>query len=84
MSEDMTPETEPECGLVPPIRRPPTAVAAAASPPPPRPPMLPRMPRSSVPFIGAMVERVLDTLDLLGDTIASAAGIRSGASTRDA
>lgn len=74
MSEDFTPDTQPEGSLVPPNSNPPTAVAAAEAPLPARRPSLPRMHSSR--GIGYYVERMLDTLDDLGDTIARVARLR--------
>ncbi len=75
-----SPPTEPSAALVPPPKLPPAAVAAAALPPPP--PRLPptrweqrRITVGSFDLI-AVVNRVLDTLDVVGDNIAEAAGIR--------
>ena len=81
MSEDFTPETQPSGSLVPPDKKPPTAVGAATSPPPPPLPALRSARAARRMSIGVFVERVLDTLDLLGDTIASAAGLRSQGET---
>jgi hypothetical protein len=74
MSEDFTPETEPAGSLVPPIKHPPTAVEATDVPLPPRP-ALTRI-RQGEGGIGAFVERMLDTLDAVGDSIARVARLR--------
>ena len=75
MSEDLTPETQPSGSLVPPDKHPPTAVGAAMVPHPPSRPILPRSPGSRM-SVGAFVVSVLDTLDRVGDSIASAVGLR--------
>ena len=80
MSEDFTPETQPSGSLLPPDKNPPTAVGAASSPPP-RP--LPALPRTRGRSIGAFVEQLLDTLDVVGDSIARAAGLRRERQTRN-
>lgn len=74
--------TEPSGALVPPPKPPVTALAAPAVPPlPPRPPAHHWRERRVI--IGgsfdllAAVNRVLDTLDEVGDRIAEAAGIRA-------
>lgn len=76
------PPTEPSAALVPPPKPPRTALAApAVPPPPPRPPAHHWRERRVV--IGgsfdlvAAVNRVLDTLDDVGDRIAEAAGFRA-------
>ena len=76
MSEEFTPETEPSGSLVPPIKVPPTAIATSASPPPPPRPAFPRIRAPERMTIGAFVEKVLDTLDSVGDSIARVAGLR--------
>jgi hypothetical protein len=76
MSDEHTPDTEPAGSLVPPSKHPPTAVGAASSPPPPPQAPLSRVRRLDWTSLGDIVERVLDTLDVVGDTIARAAGIR--------
>ena len=80
--EPDVPPTEPAAALVPPPKLPPTALAAPALPPPPPrlPPM--RWEERRVYIAGsfdllAVVNRVLDTLDTVGDTIAEVAGIRA-------
>ena len=80
--EPDAPPTGPSASLVPPPKQPPTALAAPALPPPP--PRLPslRWQERRVYIAGsfdllAVVNRVLDTLDTVGDTIAEAAGIRA-------
>jgi len=77
MSDDMTPDTEPAGSLVPPAHRPPTAVGAPDVPP--QPPLLPRMRRAAPPVLVEALERILDTLDDIGDSIARVAGIRRDA-----
>lgn len=79
--EEPAPLTEPSGALVPPPRVPGTALAAATEPP--SPPRLPpaQWERRRVTIAGsfdliAVVNRVLDTLDVVGDNIAEAAGIR--------
>lgn len=47
--EDLPPEPEERAALVPPARRPPTAVGAG-TPPPPRPPARPRVPLPRPPW----------------------------------
>ena len=74
--DDRSPETQPAGALVPPPRVPPTAVATSA-PLPPRP----QRRRETAPAsIGQSLARALrsalDELDLLGDRIAAAAGLR--------
>ena len=82
---DPPPPTEPAGALVPPPKVPGTALSAPAVPPPP-----PHRPQSGrvrsweehrVVIGGsfdllATINRVLDTLDVVGDTIAHAAGVR--------
>jgi hypothetical protein len=67
-------ETQPDGSLVPPTRVPPTAVATAAPLPPPRSTPLVRN-RMSWNF-RRLVDGMLDTLDTLGDGIASTVGLR--------
>ncbi len=76
MPEDMTPDTEPAGNLVPPVHPPATAVGVPDMPP--LRPMLPRMRRAAPPALVAALERVLDVLDDIGDSIARVAGIRRG------
>ena len=80
--EPDAPSTEPSASLVPPPKLPPTALAAPALPPPPPrlPPM--RWEERRIYIAGsfdllAVINRVLDTLDTVGDTIADVAGIRA-------
>ena len=73
MEDARVPETEPSGALGPPPKYPPTALAAAA-------PLLPR-PRSDDPIdagtlIARALERTLDALDRVGDSIASVVGLR--------
>ena len=86
--EALPPPTEPAGALVPPPKTPVTALSTAAEPPSP-PPKLPaarwgstiRESRRAIVVGGsfdliAAVNRVLDTLDVVGDRIAEVAGIR--------
>lgn len=73
---DTTPPTEPSTSVVPPSRLPPTALSAPALPPPVRWEERRVVIGSSFDLL-AVVNRVLDTLDVVGDTIAEAAGIRA-------
>lgn len=79
---DPAPPTEPSGALMPPPKPPVTALAALpVPPPPPRPPAHHWRERRVI--IGGSfdllvaVNRVLDTLDEVGDRIAEAAGIRA-------
>ena len=73
MEDARLPETEPSGALVPPPTHPPTALAAAA-------PLLPRRrpddATDAATLIARFVERTLDALDRVGDSIASAVGLR--------
>jgi hypothetical protein len=73
MEDARLPETEPSGALVPPPANPPTALAAAA-------PLLPRPRRDdsldAATLVARAVERTLDALDRVGDSIASAVGLR--------
>lgn len=82
MSEDLSPDTHPAGILVPPVRHPPTAVGTAASPPPPPGQALARVRGARLSF-GELVEKMLDTLDVVGDTIANATGLRPRSGTTD-
>jgi hypothetical protein len=73
MMDDILPEPQPGGALVPPPRTPPTALATAEPLPPPRPSS--RIVRSEGLFRD-LVRDTLDTLDSLGDSIASAIGLR--------
>jgi hypothetical protein len=64
MEDARLPETEPSGALVPPPANPPTALAAAA-------PLLPRPRRDDSLDAGTLV-----ALDRVGDSIASAVGLR--------
>lgn len=62
------PRTEPTGELVPPPRKPPTAIDAAASGPDPQPTWPTALPRAIIDG----VDRVLDVLDSLADTVRDA------------
>jgi hypothetical protein len=73
MDDARLPETEPSGALVPPPTHPPTALATAA-PLPPRPwedEVL-----DARGFFARTIERTLDALDHVGDSIAAAVGLR--------
>jgi hypothetical protein len=76
---DVAPATEPAGSLVPPPRRPPTAVGASAEQPSPsqrfREPWRRQgwRPRSA---FGAAVEELLDVIDRFADDLASRFGLR--------
>lgn len=73
MDEELVPEPEPRGDLVPPPVHPPTALATAA-PLPPR-----RWDDDVIEARGALarvVDRALDALDTVGDSIAEAVGLR--------
>ncbi|PYP80748.1 MAG: hypothetical protein DMD35_03930 [Gemmatimonadetes bacterium] len=73
MEDARVPETEPSGALVPPPTHPPTALATAA-PVPPR-----RWADDAIEtrgLIARAVERTLDALDQVGDSIAAAVGLR--------
>ena len=77
--DDVAPQTEPKGELIPPPRKPPTAVAADAAEPEPRPPRSvqrwKRPTRGPVPkAIVRAVDAVLDVLDSVGDAVRAAAG----------
>ena len=82
MSEDLPPDTQPTGSLVPPVSHPPTAVGTAASPPPPPGHALARRRATRLSF-GELVEKMLDTLDVVGDTIAHATGLRPRSGSTD-
>ena len=71
--DERLPEPEPSGALVPPPVHPPTALATAA-------PLPPRRRDESVIEARGVIERVvaraLDTLDSVGDSIATAVGLR--------
>ena len=73
MDDARLPQTESSGALVPPPSHPPTALAAAASIPP-------RRWEDDVfdarDLLGRTIERTLDALDQVGDSIASAVGLR--------
>jgi len=76
---EVFPTTEPKGDLVPPPRKPPTAVSADAAEPEPRPPRSSRrwdIPtrRSDLPRgVAQAIDAALDVLDSIGDTIRSTA-----------
>jgi hypothetical protein len=71
--DESLPESEPRGALVPPPVHPPTALAAAA-------PLQPRRSDDDViearGVIERVVDRALDALDTVGDSIAAAVGLR--------
>src|SRR5512138_765764 len=73
--DDALPPTEPKGALIPPPRKPPTAVGAFASQPEPRPPRPMRRWDSPInqPDIGRAIVRavdgILDLLDAVGDSV---------------
>ena len=73
MDEERVPEPEPRSALVPPPVHPPTALAAAA-------PLQPRRWNDDViearGVFSRAVDRALDALDTVGDSIAEAVGLR--------
>lgn len=73
MDDERLPEPEPSGALVPPTIRPPTALATSA----PRPPQRPsnEIARARDLFRDAF-RLTFDALDTLGDSIASAVGLR--------
>ena len=76
------PPTDPAGALVPPPKVPGTALAAAAEPPPPERVRVESREERRLVIGGkfdliATVNRVLDTLDVVGDTIAHVTGIRA-------
>ena len=73
MSEDFPSDTQPSGSLVPPDRHPPTAVGTAMSP---LSPQSPRVRWGEGMSLGSLVTKVLDTLDVVGDSIARIAGLR--------
>ena len=80
MSLDGLPRPEPRGALVPPVRRPPTALGTDASEPPP-PPGRSRSVRvtqrwSIGPAVMHLMNAVLDAVDQVGDDIAVELGIR--------
>lgn len=82
MADDEKPPTEPRNALVPPSRRPPTAIGTG-TPEPPRPPRRPRHVHRErqvrlFPALGRVVTRVLDALDTVGEAIAVNLGLRPG------
>ena len=73
MDDERLPEPEPSGALVPPPAYPPTALATAA-------PLPPRRRDDDLiearNVVGRLVTRALDALDNVGDSIASAVGLR--------
>ena len=77
-SFEFTPETESQGDLSPPPRKPPTAVSAAPDPSPGELPIAVRAWRRRPPtLVASAVSTLFDVLDLIGDTIAEKAGLRS-------
>jgi hypothetical protein len=80
MEDDFRPDTQPAGELVPPPRKPPTAVASAAPDPAPgeRPIAVRAWRRTGRPLsaLGGFVNGVFDVLDSLGDSIAEGVGLR--------
>ena len=77
-ADEPTPLPEPRGSLVPPVRRPPTAIATA-TPEPPRPPVVRRSTRRGPAFLRAMRDAmnvVLDVADDVADSVAEALGVR--------
>lgn len=78
--DELPPATEPAGHLIPPPRKPPTAIAAFASEPEPRPPRPARGWASPArrPTLGGAVVRaidsMLDVLDAVGDAVRATAG----------
>ena len=76
---DVSPPTETRGELVPPPRKPPTAVSGPVSDPEPRPPRPSRpwrspAPRETVPrAVAQAVDAALDVLDAIGDSVREAA-----------
>ena len=73
MDDERLPEPEPSGALVPPPVHPPTALATAAPLPPRR---RPDDARDARDVVSRVVERALDAIDRVGDSIASAVGLR--------
>lgn len=71
MTDAYSPEPEPGNALVPPPRNPPTAIATSAPLPPRRP-----SPTVRPDLLRGLVNSALDALDRVGDTIATAIGVR--------
>lgn len=73
MDENLPPDTQPDGSLVPPPRVPPMALATSA-------PIPPRTPTSRTPWstdsLRELATVALDRLDMLGDRIANAVGLR--------
>jgi hypothetical protein len=71
--EENLPETQPDGSLVPPSQAPPVALATSA-------PVPPRPPTSRAPWrtdtLRDLAVAALDRLDMLGDRIANAVGLR--------
>jgi hypothetical protein len=77
--DPLTPRTEPKGELVPPPRKPPTAVGAPEQPPKPPRPLRPGagdLPDLERPTLRQVIERALDVLDAAGDAIARRFGLR--------
>ncbi len=81
MSAEFDPTPEPRGALVPPSRRPPTAIATD-TPPPPRPSHVARARAANAPWLlralGGLVSAALDAADAAGDAIRAAAGLGPG------
>ena len=83
-AEDVSPPTETKGELVPPPRKPPTAVSGPVSDPDPRPPRPSRpwrspAPRETVPrAVAQAIDAALDVLDSIGDSVREAASRLAG------
>ena len=76
----LEPQTQAKAELVPPTRKPPTAVGAATSPWPPQPPQRPGRRTGGNPVVSAVrasVGVLLDAADALAGTIHRALGWRA-------
>ena len=80
MEDDFfSPDPEPMGDLVPPPRKPPTAVAASPAPAPGEKPIAVRAWRRGgqpLSAVAGFVNGVFDVLDAVGDTIAETVGLR--------
>jgi hypothetical protein len=75
--EEPAPPTEAKGELVPPPRKPPTAVGVAGQPPkPPRPPDPLDLPEVRWARLRELMDRAFDVLDAAGDAIAARLGLR--------
>ena len=75
--ENPAPPTESQGELVPPPRKPPTAVGVTGQPPrPPRPPHPEDLPEVRWSGFRRLVDRAFDVLDAVGDAIAARLGLR--------